>query len=51
MTHTHKIQYLTPNTLGLAKARGENEPYINVLMGRTVVTHLDECKKANCTTF
>ena len=46
--HVHKIRYLSPNTIGLAKARGEAEPYVNVLMGYTVVMDMVECRKAGC---
>lgn len=47
--HTHKARYLSPNTIGLAKSRGENEPYVNVIMGYTVEIRTDECDRAGCT--
>jgi hypothetical protein len=47
--HVHQVKYLVPNTIGLAASRGENEPYVNVIMGRTVVLPAREaCEAARC---
>jgi hypothetical protein len=49
-THVHEVRYLEPNTIGLARLRGENEPYINVISGRTVIAPPRAvCTAANCT--
>lgn len=41
--HIHRVKYLTPNKIGLP-----NEPYVSLIMGRTVIIHPEMCRKAGC---